>query len=68
MMHTEVVFLDLTIYYLIQQSEFLEWAWLLFNINTILTKKVQIYFEVMINYIKAETSCMSGETMCSGSC
>ena len=28
----------------------------MFNINTILTKKVQIYFEVMINYIIAVTS------------
>ena len=28
----------------------------MFNINTILTKKVQIYFEVMINYIIALTS------------
>ena len=25
----------------------------MFNINTILTKKVQIYFEIMINYIIA---------------
>ena len=28
----------------------------MFNINTILTKKVQIYFKVMINYIIALTS------------
>ena len=51
MLHTEVVFLDLTIYYSIQQLYLLEWARLLFNIITIFTKKVLNYFEIMINYI-----------------
>ena len=55
MLHTEVVFLDLTIYYSIQQLLLLEWARLLFNIATILTKKVLNYFEVMKNYIIAVT-------------
>ena len=55
MLHTEVVFLDLTIYYSIQQLYHLEWARLLFNIITILAKKVLNYFEVMINYIIALT-------------
>ena len=55
MLHTEVVFLDLTIYYSIQQLLLLEWARLLFNITTILTKMVLNYFEVMINYIIALT-------------
>ena len=56
MLHTEVVFLDLTIYYSIQKWKLFVPARLLFNINTILTKKVQIYFEVMINYIIAVIS------------
>ena len=56
MLHTKVVFLDLTIYYSIQQLQLLEWAQFLFNITTICTKKVLNYVEVMINYIIAVTS------------
>ena len=55
MLHTEVVFLDLTIYYSIQKWKLFVRARLLFNITTILTKKVLNYFEVMINYIIAVT-------------
>jgi hypothetical protein len=53
MLHTEVVFLDLTIYYLIQKWKLFVQAQLLFNIRPILTKMVLNYFEVMIIYIIA---------------
>ena len=46
---------NLTIYYSIQKWKFFGWAWLLFNITTILSKKDQNYFEVMINSIRAVT-------------
>ena len=55
MLHTEVVFLDLTIYYSIQKWKLFVQAWLLFNITTILTKMVLNYFWAMINYIIAIT-------------
>ena len=47
------MFLDLIIYYLIQQWFLLEWAQLLLNMTTIFTKMVLNYFQVMINYIVA---------------
>ena len=53
MLHTEVVFLDLAIYYLIQKWKLFVQARLLFNIRPILAKMVLNYFEVMINYIIA---------------
>ena len=55
MLHTEVVFFNLAIYSLIQKRKLFVRAWLLFNIITILAKKVLNYFEVMINYIIALT-------------
>ena len=56
---------DLTIYYSIQQLYLLEWARLLFNITTILTKMVLNYFEVMINYIVAVNSHARGNNLMS---
>ena len=55
MLHTEVVFLDLTIYYSIQKWKLFVQARLLFNIRPIFTKKVLNYFKVMTNYIIAVT-------------
>ena len=56
MLHTKVVFFNLAIYSLIQKRKLFVRARLLFNIITILAKKVHNFFEVMINYIIAVTS------------
>ena len=53
MLHTEVVSLDLTVYYSIQKWKLFVRARLLFNITTILTEMVLNHFDVMINYIIA---------------
>ena len=55
MLHTDVVFLDLTIYYSIKKLKFSVRARLLFNITTILAKIILNYFWAMNNNIIAVT-------------